>query len=183
MYVPGLKKNLILVSTITDQHLKVEFMKSHCLVKDVQDNYKVVAKGMRVGGLYKLDVMKNGHQALASTGMSTIELWHQRYGHLNHHDLMLLQKKLMVEGLPLIKGEHFECEGCALGKQHRDEFLVHENRRKCEILELVHSDVCGPMQTKSLSGAYYFLIFIDDRTRYTWVYFITNKSDVFEYFK
>jgi transposase InsO family protein len=39
------------------------------------------------------------------------------------------------------------------------------------------------MQTRSLGGAYYFLIFIDDRTRYTWVYFIRKKSDVFEYFK
>ena len=138
---------------------------------------------MRVGGLYKLNVMKNGNQTLASTDMSTIELWHQRYGHLNHNDLMLLQKKLMVEGLPIIKGEHFECGDCALGKQHREEFPMHENRRKREILELVHIDVCGPMQTKSLGGAYYFLIFIDDSTRYSWVYFIRNKSDVFEYFK
>ena len=96
---------------------------------------------------------------------------------------MLLQKKLLVEGLPIIKGEHFECEGCALGKQHREEFPVHENRRKREILELVHTDVCGPMQTKSLGGAYYFLIFIDDSARYTSMYFIRNKSDVFEYFK
>lgn len=99
--------------------------------------------------------------------MSTIEIWHQRYGHLNHNDLMLLQKKLMVEGLPIIKGEHFEREGCALGKQHREEFPVHENRRKRQILELVHTDVCGRMQTKSLGGAYCFLIFINDSTRYT----------------
>lgn len=97
---------------------------------------------MRVGGFYKLDVMKNGHQALASTGMSTIELWHQMYGHLNHNDLMLLQRKLMVEGLPIIKGENFECEGHALGKQHREEFPMHENKIKREILELVHTDVC-----------------------------------------
>jgi transposase InsO family protein len=47
----------------------------------------------------------------------------------------------------------------------------------------VHIDVFGPMQTRSLGGAYYFLIFIDDRTRYTWVYFMRKKSDVFEYFK
>jgi hypothetical protein len=39
------------------------------------------------------------------------------------------------------------------------------------------------MQTRSLGGAYYFLIFIDDKTRYTWVYFMRKKSDVFEYFK
>jgi hypothetical protein len=43
MYVPGIKKNLISVSTITDQDLKVEFLKSHCVVKDMQDHYKIVA--------------------------------------------------------------------------------------------------------------------------------------------
>jgi transposase InsO family protein len=138
---------------------------------------------MRVGGLYKLDVTRRDHQALASTTMSMEELWHQRYGHLNHNDLMMLQKKEMVEGLPMFKSEHVECEGCALGKQHREEFPMHIDKRKREILELVHTDVCGPMQTRSLGGAYYFLIFIDDRTRYTWVYFMRNKSDVFEYFK
>lgn len=44
-------------------------------------------------------------------------------------------------------------------------------------------DVCGPMKTKSVGGAYCFLIFINDRNRFTWVYFIWNKSDVVEYFK
>jgi hypothetical protein len=120
---------------------------------------------------------------LSSTTMSTEELWHLRYGHLNFKDLVLLQKKEMVEGLPVFKNEHTECDGCALGKQHRNEFPISTDKRKREILELVHTDVCGPMQTRSLGGASYFLIFIDDRTRFTWVYFIRNKSDVFEYFK
>jgi hypothetical protein len=49
--------------------------------------------------------------------------------------------------------------------------------------ESIHTDVCGHMQTRSLGGACYFLIFADDISRYTWVYFIRKKSDVFEYFK
>jgi hypothetical protein len=57
------------------------------------------------------------------------------------------------------------------------------DRRKRDILELVHTDLCGPMQTRSLGGAYYFLLFIDDYTRFTWVYFLRKKSDTFEYFK
>lgn len=61
--------------------------------------------------------MKNGHEAFPSTSMSNIELWHQIYAHLNHNDLILLQKKFIIERLPNIKGEHFECEGCALGKK------------------------------------------------------------------
>jgi 5'-3' exoribonuclease 2 len=59
----------------------------------------------------------------------------------------------------------------------------NSDRRKKDVFKLVHIDVCGPMQTRSLSGAYYFLLFIDDFTIYTWVYFIRRKSDVFEYFK
>ena len=76
MYVLGIKKNLIFVSTIADNDLKVEFMQSRCVVKDIQDHYKVIATGSRVGGLYKLDVRKNNHLALASTTMSTNQLWH-----------------------------------------------------------------------------------------------------------
>ena len=52
-----------------------------------------------------------------------------------------------------------------------------------ELLEVIHIDACGPMQTGSLGGAWYFLIFVDDTSRFTWAYFIRRKSDVFEYFK
>ena len=68
------------------------------------------------------------HQALASTTMSPEKLWHQRYGHSNHNDLMLLQIKSMVEGLPVMKNNHVECKACALGKQHSEEFPIHEEK-------------------------------------------------------
>ena len=45
------------------------------------------------------------------------------YHHINHPDLLLLQKNNMVEGLPMLKNENGSCDGCALGKMHRDEFL------------------------------------------------------------
>ena len=83
----------------------------------------------------------------------------------------------------MFKNECSACEGCAFGKMHREEFLIHTDKIKRDILELVHTYVCGPMQTRSLGGAYHFLIFIDDCTKYTWVYFLRKKSDVFEYFK
>ena len=73
----------------------------------------------------------------------------------------------MVEGFPVIKNDHIECVACALGKQHRNEFSNHEEKRQTKLLELIHTDVCGPMQTRSLGGAWYFLIFVDDRSRFT----------------
>ena len=130
MYVLGIKKNLIFVSTITENDLKVEFGKYQLHIKDIQNHFKIVAIGSRCGGLYKLDVSKDGHQALASTVITTEEIWNQTYGHINHHDLVLLQKKSMVEGMPIIKNEHLEYSASAFGKQHRNEFRVHQEKRK-----------------------------------------------------
>jgi hypothetical protein len=93
VYVPGIKKNLIFVSTITDQNLKVEFFKNYYIVKDLLDHFQTVAMEVRAGGLYKLDVTSKAHHALTYVTMPTKILWHQRYGHINHPDLLLLQKK------------------------------------------------------------------------------------------
>ena len=177
IYVLGTTNNLIYVSSIIDNNITVEFGKLRCVVKDIQDHYRVVSTGTRVGGLYKLDVTMTYHVATTSTAMSTEELWNHSYGHLNYNDLMLLQRKTMVEGLHVMKNDHFPCEACALGKQHREEFPIHTKKSQTNILELIHIDVCGPMQIRSLGGASYFPIFVDDRFRYTWVYFIRRKND------
>jgi hypothetical protein len=183
VYVLGIHKNLISVSTITYQNLKVEFFKNYSLVKDLLDQFKTVATRVRAGGLYKIDVINKAHHALNFVTMPIEILWHQRYGHINHPNLLLLQKHNMVEGIPMLKNENVACEGCALGKMHIDEFPSNPNRKKIDVLYLVHTDVCGPMQTRYLGGAFYFLLFFYDCMRYTWVYFLRIKSDVFAYFK
>ena len=88
----------------------------------------------------------------------------------------------MVRVLPLIEKLDSLCEGCILGKQHRESFPSGKNIREKASLEIVHSDLCGPMQTPSLANSHYILTFIDDFTRKTWVYFLKNKSEVFEKF-
>ena len=75
------------------------------------------------------------------------------------------------------------CESCAQGKLHRSPFPITGGNRAKALLELVHSDVCRNINVKSLSGAEYFLTFIDDKTRFVWVYILKHKSQVFQYFK
>jgi hypothetical protein len=48
----------------------------------------------------------------------------------------------MVEGLPMLKNENVACEGCALGKMHIDEFPSNPDKKKRDVLDLVHTDVC-----------------------------------------
>lgn len=89
----------------------------------------------------------------------------------------------MVRGLPLIEKLDSLCEGCILGKQHRENFRSGKSIREKAPLEIIHSDLCGPMQTTSISGNNYMLTFIDDFTRKVWVYFLKHKSEVFQKFR
>jgi hypothetical protein len=87
----------------------------------------------------------------------------------------------MVNGLPYIKMDDEVCEGCIFGKQHRESFS-NRTWKDRERLALVHSYLCGPMETVSFGKAHYFLTFIDDYSRKTWVYFLQEKSEVFTHF-
>lgn len=89
----------------------------------------------------------------------------------------------MVRGLPLIEKSDNLCEGCILGKQDKESFPTGKSLRAKTPLEIVHSDLCGLMQAPSLPANQYFLTFIDEFTRKTWVYFLKNKSEVFEKFQ
>jgi transposase InsO family protein len=74
------------------------------------------------------------------------------------------------------------CKGCMLGKNIKKAFPSSDNRAQ-GILDLVHSNVCGPMSSPSLSGCLYYVIFIDDYSRKCWIYFLKAKSDTFDKFK
>ena len=64
------------------------------------------------------------------------------------------------------------CGVCQLGKQARLPFLVNKAWRAIEKLQLIHTNVCGPMRTASLSGNRYFMVLVDDFSRICWVYFL-----------
>ena len=74
------------------------------------------------------------------------------------------------------------CKSCVEGKLHKTPFPSDGRKRAAVPLGLVHSDVCGPMSAESLSRARYFLIFVDDKTNYVWVYFLKYKSEVLSKF-
>ena len=74
------------------------------------------------------------------------------------------------------------CKGCAQGKNTKNLYPNSDNKEK-GILDIIHSDVCGPMQTTSLSMYVYYASFIDDYSRKTWIYLLKKKDEVFERFK
>jgi hypothetical protein len=99
----------------------------------------------------------------ASTPNETI-VWHTRFGHLPFQSLIILQKHSMVEGLTIFKEQNPPCESCILGKHKRNSFPRSSTQAK-QHLELVDTNLCGPMQTNSIAGSIYFLTFIDHFSR------------------
>ena len=90
------------------------------------------------------------------------KLWHEQFGRLNYRSLQQLYKENMVTGLPMVSCKDGVCSGCVLGKHHRDSFDKCASWHASVPLELVHSDLCGPLPYASVSGFKYFLTFIDD---------------------
>ena len=104
------------------------------------------------------------------------DLWHKRLTHMSKKGLQLLAKQSLI---PIAKDKSSNpCDYCLFGKQHIVSFQKNSTR-KLKKLELVYSNVCRPMEVDSLSGNKYFVTFIDDASRKTWVYLLHPKGQVF----
>lgn len=175
--VPELTTNLLSVSQLIKNNNQVSFSENSCSVynKDGQ----LVAQAVLTNGVYKLMMPDN---VLAACAVSS-ELWHRRLGHVNSQ--YLNQMTSAVEGIKLSeKGDTSKssCSVCCQGKQSRLPF-THVGTRSTEKLALVHTDICGPMEVMSMGGSKYFLLFVDDYTRYIFVYFLQNKNQALKCFK
>lgn len=115
---------------------------------------------------------------------SSQEFWHFRLGHLNFDDMKKLVNRNIVDGLDKLKIDVKEkfCECCVLLKQTKLPFPKWNKVRSQRVLQLIHSDVCGPFPDAH-DGSKYFVTFIDDFSRASMVYCIGRKSETFNKFK
>ena len=138
-----------------------------------------VVIGEDEGGLYKI----KGHleTTLVHETTSSCELWHRRLAHINWKALPCVIK--VVTGLLDLKIDHEgTCKVCARGKNIKNPFLKTETKTK-GTLELIHSNVCGPIPSTYLSGYGYYVTFIDEYSRKKWIYFLKTTNEVFRKFK
>lgn len=177
-YTPNIAVNILSVSQIAKKGYSVLFDENGCKIKDRKGN--LTATGVEEDGIYKLvtETCQNGkaYAVKGKSGESEI-LWHRRLGHLNRGSMKTLTN--LVDGVNYSELERQPCLSCIKGKQHRQPFPRSE-RKTNQILELVHSDLCGPMSTTSIGGSKYFLTLIDDYSRKTFVYFLEHKSEAFD---
>ena len=171
-----MRRNLISVEQLNDEGHAILFVGG---TWKVTKGAKVLAHGKKIGTLY---MTSSPRDTIAVADASTdTSLWHRRLGHMSEKGMKMLLSK---EKLPELKSIDFDmCESYILGKQKNVSFLKIGKTPKAEKLELVHTDLWGLSLVTSLGGSRYYITFIDDSSRKVWVYFLKNKSDVFETFK
>ena len=171
-YVPGLEHNLISLRRLDE--LGHRMVSENGTMKVFTGSGKVFLHGSIVNGLYRLSTPAVPPQIASladNTGsLPDVDLWHRRLGHAAG-----IYLKNLVSG----KQQLSYCDACVKAKSHRRPVRQVNGLKsvaKCP-LQIVVSDLCGPMRTQSLSGKYYLATIIDVATRFIFSFFIRYKSD------
>lgn len=203
LFVPELAANLLSVSRLVESGYDVKFDTRGCQIL-CKTSGKSIAKGYCKNGLYRLKGLTGGDKLHTDGGFSLQSLdsgcqgtqqgpvcasasagqalWHKRLGHLNYKSMCVLKKSNIGVSFQDNGDTAAGCVPCLEGKLCGKPYPTGEGKQAKDLLELVHSDVCGPMETSSLGGARYMVTFIDDHSRKVFGYLIKEKSEVMSKF-
>lgn len=154
LFVPRIDRNLLSVRQLLKSGYKVLFDEDKGIIMD--NNYNKISEALMIGTSFPLS-WPIIEKAYGTQEENISDLWHKRYGHAEYIHLQVLQENNMVKGLPKFTVTKEICEGCVRGKHHRESFPNKSETRAVEKLQLIHTDVCGPMQTESIKGSKYIL--------------------------
>ncbi|CAL8095525.1 unnamed protein product [Prunus armeniaca] len=166
MLVPGLEENLLTVGQMMEHGYYLMFGGNVVNIYDDRSLDNLIVRVQMTNNIcFPLIMMPASDLALKASVTHSLQTWHKRLGHLNERSIKMLKNQDIVHGLPHLEQTSVVCEGCMLGKQHRDSFPLESTWRATCPLELAFSAI------------------YNDYTRMSWVYFIRNKSRAFECFE
>ena len=174
-YVPDASAHLFSVKAAAQNGYSTTFNEKGVVIRG--GNGTITASGKLVNDLYVLTIRvctpRQAVEVLLATQAETLQVWHERLGHQNKRHVM---KVLKQHGINVEATKEF-CDGCALGKAHRQSFRTWTTRPS-KVGEQINTDVCGPMTEMSVGGARYYVCFKDNYSKFRRVFFITTKDEV-----
>jgi hypothetical protein len=174
-FIPRLTTNIISVGQLDEGGFQTKIDGGVMRIRDTAD--RLLAKVNRSENrLYILNVEVASPVCFAMKGEECAWLWHARFGHLNFPALRKLAREEMVRGLPEVDQADQICSGCLVGKQRRAPFPRLAEYRVDVPLELVHGDLCGQITPATPSGSRYFILLVDDSSRFMWLRTLRSKD-------
>ena len=181
-YIPKLKSNIVSLGQLEEGGCDVRLCNGRLRVFDREENLLISAP--RTGNrLYTTKFGVVPPVCLLSKFSEEAWRWHARFGHLNFRALRELGRMNMVDGMPMVDRVEQVCDGCTLGKQHRSPFPQVSNYRAERGLELIHADLYGQVTPQTFGGCSYFLLVVDDYSRYMWVEMLKTKDQALTHLK
>jgi hypothetical protein len=175
-YIPRLKNSIISIGQLDESDASVLIRRGVLRIWDQQG--RLLARVRRgQNRLYLLHLEIARPICLAAHRDDIAWRWHERFGHLNFDALEKMGRLGMARGLPRLEHVHQFCDTCVITKHRRGAFPKQARYRAQELLELVHGDLCGPISPATPGGRRYFLLLVDDATRYMWVVLLTAKNN------
>ena len=177
LYIPAFPCEIFSVSSAVEDDSTVVFRKSssELILKngariDVKKQNKLyflenTCTVSKVNAVKNSDVRKR---------KADLYLWHRILGHCNGEDVTKLEG--IVDGMKILPSDKFQCETCILGKATSNRNRAPDERAKA-CMELVHTDLAGPINPVAREGFRYAISFVDDFSSATFVYFLKQKSD------
>jgi hypothetical protein len=182
--VDMLRYNLLSVSQFYDADLSVLFHKSDSHVLDSFD--KRVCGISHIENVFQANFSsaQSSLRCLISQSSSKLWKWHRRLGHLSFDLLCRLSGLGLLRGLSLLKFESdLICAPCHHGKMIAASHSLVNTMMTEHAGQLLHMDTVGPSRVRSIRGKWYVLVIVDDYSRYSWVFFLKSKDQVFEHFQ
>lgn len=176
IHVPDSAVNLLSINKMITKGLSVHFTSQGSSIED--EKGKLIATMINEGDIFRLEIPKE--RIYFAAKIQRAELWHRRLGHLNDRSAETFSKRL-AQGISIKCFEGRECVACIKGKPHCTPF-PKRGRIASKMLELIHSDLCGSMETSSLVGLRYILTLIDDFIRKIFMFFLKQKNKISEVF-
>lgn len=183
-HVPSLTKNLVFVRQFCyDNNIYFESNPDYFFVKD-SSTHTTLLRGPTKHGLYVFPTTTSAPPTACVGERTSVSSWHHRLG---HHSLRLVQQVLSKFQLPVSTTTSSVCNACRLSKSHAFPF---SSSTSCTTipLELVHTDLWGPSPSPSPShnisifGFWYYVSFLNDYSRFTWIYLLKYKYEVYDVF-
>jgi hypothetical protein len=175
LHVPSIRTNLISVSILIKNGVKVSFESDKIVMTK---NNVFVGKGYCDQGLFVLDISEiNKNVSSAAYLIDSYDMWHARLGHINSSYIFKLERLGMIS---LSDKQHDKCDVCVESKLTKKSFPPV--KRESDLLDLIHTDLGDLKQTPTRGGKCYYITFIDDFSRYTKVYLLKHKDEAFDMF-
>ncbi|KAM0022874.1 putative RNA-directed DNA polymerase [Helianthus debilis subsp. tardiflorus] len=164
-YVPDLTSSLISLGQLQERDVTVLIKRGECKLYHPQRGLIITSKMIKNRMFLVRATLKSGKKCLKAEKEIPEQLWHKRLGHVNNKSLRTMQFNQMVEGLLYEAESSKACEVCNLGKQTRENIPKKSLWRASKRLELLHTDLCGPINPTSPSGKRYVMVIVDDFSR------------------